>query len=89
MAGASLYETIFAMGGGNGVECFSEVELLDLNIGSWMSTQSMIEKRMGAAAAYMNGALYVAGGFDGKYYLSDIVFGLGSDTHHTLRHTQL
>ncbi|KAL6529128.1 hypothetical protein OROHE_014872 [Orobanche hederae] len=66
MAGASLYETIFAMGGGNGVECFSEVELLDLNIGSWMSTQSMLEKRMGAAAAYMNGALYVAGGFDGK-----------------------
>ncbi|KAL6561741.1 hypothetical protein OROMI_017342 [Orobanche minor] len=65
MAGASLYETIFAMGGGNGVECFSEVELLDLNIGSWMSTQSMLEKHMGAAA-YMNGALYVDGGFDGK-----------------------
>lgn len=44
MAGASMYETIFALGGGNGVECFSEVELFDLHIGSWVSTEPMLEK---------------------------------------------
>lgn len=44
LVGASLYEKIFAIGGGNGVECFSEVEILDLNIGSWIRSQSMLEK---------------------------------------------
>ncbi|KAL6535000.1 hypothetical protein OROHE_013054 [Orobanche hederae] len=66
MAGASLYETIFAMGGGNGVECFSEVELLDLNIEVGCPLNPCLRSHMGAAAAYMNGALYVAGGFDGN-----------------------
>ncbi|KAK4433375.1 B2 protein, partial [Sesamum alatum] len=44
LAGASIYDKIFAIGGGNGVECFSDVELFDVNIGRWISTQSMFEK---------------------------------------------
>lgn len=39
-----MYDKIFAIGGGNGSECFSEVEIFDRNIGSWISIQSMLEK---------------------------------------------
>ncbi|KAI7990592.1 Kelch-like protein 2 [Camellia lanceoleosa] len=41
LAGASLYNKIFAVGGGNEVECYSEVEMLDMNIGRWITSQSM------------------------------------------------
>lgn len=44
LAGASLNDKIFAFGGGNGVQCFSEVEMFDLNLGHWISAQSMMEK---------------------------------------------
>lgn len=44
LAGASANNKIFAMGGGNGIECFSEVEMLDLDIGRWISTRSMMQK---------------------------------------------
>ncbi|KAL6980769.1 hypothetical protein U1Q18_022407 [Sarracenia purpurea var. burkii] len=47
LAGASLYGKIFALGGGNvgnGVECFSDVEMLDMNIGRWITTESMLQK---------------------------------------------
>lgn len=39
-----MSDKIFAIGGGNGYECFSDVELFDLNIGCWISTKSMLEK---------------------------------------------
>lgn len=44
LAGASLNDKIFAFGGGNGDQCFSEVEMFDLNLGHWISAQSMMEK---------------------------------------------
>lgn len=44
LAGVSLNDQIFAIGGGNGVECFSEVEMLDLDVGSWIQTPSMRHK---------------------------------------------
>lgn len=43
-AGASMHNKIFAIGGGNGAECFSEVEAFDPNFGSWIYTQSMLQK---------------------------------------------
>ncbi|XP_042027957.1 kelch-like protein 8 isoform X2 [Salvia splendens] len=78
MAGASMYDTIFTLGGGNGVEFFSEVELFDLHIGSWLSTEPMLEKR--SAAADLNGALYVGGGYDGRDYLRYALGGYDGDT---------
>lgn len=39
-----MHGRIFAIGGGNGVECFSEVELFDLYIGTWVFSQPMLEK---------------------------------------------
>lgn len=39
-----MYDTIFTLGGSNEVEFFSEVELFDLHIGSWLSTDPMLEK---------------------------------------------
>lgn len=48
LAGAALDNKIFAIGGGNGVECFSDVEMYDINIGRWISTRSMLKKVIGA-----------------------------------------
>lgn len=39
-----MLEKLFAIGGGDGVECFAEVEMLDLNIGKWIYTQPMKQK---------------------------------------------
>lgn len=44
MAGVSLYGKLFAIGGGNGDECFSEVEMFDVSIEKWIFTQSMQQK---------------------------------------------
>lgn len=44
LAGAALNGKIFALGGGNGVECFSDVEMFDLHVGRWISARSMLEK---------------------------------------------
>lgn len=44
LAGASANDKIFAMGGGNGVECYSNVEMLDLDVGRWINTRSMLQK---------------------------------------------
>lgn len=41
LAGASLNDKLFAIGGGNGYEFFSEVEMFDPHIGKWMFTESM------------------------------------------------
>jgi kelch-like protein 20 len=32
------------MGGGNGVECFADVEMLVLDIGKWIPTRSLLQK---------------------------------------------
>lgn len=39
-----MLEKLFAIGGEDGVECFAEVEMLDLNIGKWIYTQPMKQK---------------------------------------------
>lgn len=44
LAGARLENKIFAIGGENGSEFFSGVEMLDLDLGRWIMTQSMLEK---------------------------------------------
>ena len=44
LAGATIDNKLFAIGGGNGVECFSDVEMLDLDIGRWIPTRSMLQK---------------------------------------------
>lgn len=40
----SLKDSIFVFGGGNGVECFSEVEMFDPNTGRWIPIQSLLHK---------------------------------------------
>jgi kelch-like protein 20 len=44
VASVSLEDKMLAVGGGDGVECFSEVEIFDLNVGRWIPTQSMRNK---------------------------------------------
>lgn len=44
LAGAGLSNKIFAIGGGNGIDCYSEVEMLDLDLGRWIHIRSMLEK---------------------------------------------
>lgn len=41
LAGVNLSDKIYAIGGGNGVDCLSEVEMYDPNIGRWIFTPSM------------------------------------------------
>lgn len=41
LAGAALNGKIYALGGGNGSLCFSDVEMLDLDIGYWIPARSM------------------------------------------------
>lgn len=44
LAGATLNGKIFALGGGNGIECFSDVDMFDLDVGRWIPTRSMLQK---------------------------------------------
>ncbi|KAM5560560.1 hypothetical protein ABKV19_021632 [Rosa sericea] len=72
LAAATTNNKIFAMGGGNGIECFSDVEMLDLDVGRWIRTQSMLQKRFALAAAELNGVIYATGGYDGNGYLKSV-----------------
>ncbi|CAL5420395.1 unnamed protein product [Camellia sinensis] len=69
LAGATLNNRIFAMGGANGVDCYADVEMFDLDVGRWISSRSMLQKRFALAAAELNGAIYAVGGYNGKEYL--------------------
>ncbi|KAG5151072.1 hypothetical protein JHK84_027544 [Glycine max] len=69
LLGASLNDKIFVGGDGNGVDCFSDVEMLDLDIRWWIPTRSMLDKRFSFAAMQLNGAIYATSGFDGNDYL--------------------
>ncbi|KAJ4882231.1 beta-propeller protein [Raphanus sativus] len=70
LGGATLDGKIFAIGGGNVEVVFSDVEMLDPDIGRWIRTRSMEHKRFAVAATEHNGSIYAVGGFDGKEYLN-------------------
>ncbi|KAK6152545.1 hypothetical protein DH2020_015180 [Rehmannia glutinosa] len=80
LAGAALNGKIFAVGGGNGVECFSDVEMFDPYVGRWISARSMLQKRFALAAVELNGALYAVGGYDGNDYLKYALGGYDGTT---------
>jgi len=42
LAGATLNGKIYAIGGGDGVECFSDVEMFYPAQGRWINNQSML-----------------------------------------------
>jgi hypothetical protein len=44
LVGVSLNQKIFAIGGGIEAQCFSEVEIFDLDIGRWIPTRPMLHK---------------------------------------------
>lgn len=44
LAGATLNNKIFAIGGINWVGCFPDVEMYDIGVGRWIPTQSMLQK---------------------------------------------
>ncbi|KAF7845261.1 ring canal kelch-like protein isoform X2 [Senna tora] len=69
LAGAALSNKIFAIGGGNGIDCYSDVEMLDLDLERWICARSMLDKRFALAAVEFNGVIYATGGFDGNDYL--------------------
>ncbi|GJW12972.1 putative development/cell death domain, kelch-type beta propeller containing protein [Tanacetum coccineum] len=70
VAGASVKDIFFVVGGAKGRQCSSEVEYLDLDIGKWIPTCPMQSKRLAPAMAELNNALYVSGGYDGASYIS-------------------
>ncbi|XP_024012226.1 uncharacterized protein LOC18019545 isoform X2 [Eutrema salsugineum] len=70
LGGATLDGKIFAIGGGNSKAYFSDVEMLDPDIGRWIRTRSMDQKRFAVASSELNGSIYAVGGFDEKEYLN-------------------
>jgi len=44
LAGATLNNQIFAIGGRDGVESFADVEMFDIDGGHWISKPSMVQK---------------------------------------------
>ncbi|GKD18024.1 putative development/cell death domain, kelch-type beta propeller containing protein, partial [Tanacetum coccineum] len=70
VAGASVKDRLFVVGGAKGRQCSSEVEYLDLDIGKWIPTCPMLSKRLAPAMAELNNAFYVSGGYDGASYIS-------------------
>ena len=44
LAATTLSNKLFAIGGGNGLLCFSEVEMFDVNVGCWIFSRSMLQK---------------------------------------------
>ena len=44
LAAVSFNDKIYAIGGGNGIESLSEMDIYLLDIGMWISTQSMLQK---------------------------------------------
>lgn len=44
LAGATLNDKIYAVGGGSGNEYYSAVEMLDLDVGAWIPSRSMLQK---------------------------------------------
>lgn len=44
LAGAAVNNKLFAIGGGNGLECFSDVEMFDPYVGRWIPSRSLLQK---------------------------------------------
>ena len=44
LAGVSVNGRIYAFGGGDGSQCFSDVEIFDPTHGKWIKNQPMLEK---------------------------------------------
>lgn len=80
LAGATLNGKIYAIGGGDGVKCFSDVEMFDPAQGGWINIQSMLQTRFTPAAAELNGAIYALSGYDGNAYLRTVTMGAGRKT---------
>ncbi|CAN6576060.1 unnamed protein product [Malus baccata var. baccata] len=73
VSAAQLYGNLYVIGGSNGQVCYdTDVEMLDLDVGRWIHTQSMLQKRMALAAVELKGVLYATGGYDGNSYLNTV-----------------
>ncbi|KAM1307700.1 hypothetical protein ACFX13_010173 [Malus domestica] len=67
---AQCYGDLYVIGGGDGLVWYdTDVEMLDLEVGRWIRTQSMLQKCMALAAVELKGVLYATGGYDGSSYL--------------------
>lgn len=60
------------VGGFNGAQCLSFVELFDPTVGTWQALQPMTERRAGAAAAVLGGMAFVCGGSNDLQCLSSV-----------------
>ncbi len=69
---AVLEDTIYAVGGQDGVSCLSFVEKYDVGSNRWQRVASMSTKRLGVAVCVLEGKLYAIGGSDGVSPLSSV-----------------
>lgn len=53
LGGVNIGNKLFAIGGGNGIESFSDVEMLDLDLGRWICTRSMLQRVNGVSSMFV------------------------------------
>ncbi|GJT95838.1 putative development/cell death domain, kelch-type beta propeller containing protein [Tanacetum coccineum] len=58
VAGASVKDRLFVVGGAKGRQCSSEVEYLDLDIGKWIPTCPMLSKRFSSRQMVRNETMH-------------------------------
>lgn len=52
LGAVNIGDKLFAAGGGNGAESFSDVEMYDPDIGKWIPTRSMLHKVLMISFSY-------------------------------------
>jgi len=67
-----LDDTIYAVGGQDGVSCLSFVEKYDIQTNRWSRVASMSTRRLGVAVCVLDSKLYAIGGSDGVSPLSSV-----------------
>eukprot|EP00957_Ditylum_brightwellii_P171702 13071522-Ditylum_brightwellii.AAC.1 len=73
-AAVSMGRKIYVMGGYDGSDSFSSVEVFSPSLRQWISLPPMQTKRSGCAAVSIGGQIYVLGGYDGSNYLLSVEF---------------
>ena len=72
VAVAVLQNKLFAIGGYNGLERLSTVEVFESDVKRWKKIASISKPRSALGSAVLNNRLYVCGGYDG-FQSSDTV----------------
>ncbi len=72
--GVCIADKLYVLGGSDGQEALSSVEILDLLELCWSPGPAMTVPRANVSAVVLQGRVYAVGGFNGKAFLSSIEY---------------